>query len=124
YERLRQQELPHEDAVRLTLARILITPSFLYRAETPVPGAKQGPVTDWELATRLSYFLWSSMPDEQLLAAAATGALREPEKRNSEARRLLADPRARRLAVEFACQWLHIRDFDKLDEKSERHFPE
>jgi len=124
YARLREQELPHDDAFRLTLARILVAPAFLYRIENPVDGAGQGPVSDVELASRLSYFLWSSQPDDELRRAAAEERLRNPDALVAQTRRMLRDGRSRRLAIEFACQWLHIRDFDQFDEKSERHFPE
>ncbi len=123
YHRLRQQDLAHEQAIQLTLARVLVSPAFLYRLEQPGPGAKSQPVSDWELASRLSYFLWSSQPDGELRSVAAAGQLRDDGALLAQTRRMLADPRARRLAIEFACQWLHIRDFDKRDEKSERHFP-
>lgn len=123
YTQLREQEIAHAEAVRLTLARVLVAPAFLYRLEEPAPGQTPGPVNDWELATRLSYFLWSSAPDAALREQAARGALRDPSVLASEARRMLRDPRVRRLAKEFACAWLHIYDFDSLDEKSERHFP-
>jgi hypothetical protein len=123
YRKLRAEELPHEAAVRLTLARTLVAPAFLYRAEKPGPGEQASPVSDWELATRLSYFLWSSAPDAELRAVAASGKLREPKVLAAQTRRLLQDPRARRLATEFACAWLHVYDFNELDEKSERHFP-
>ncbi|MBI3861573.1 MAG: DUF1592 domain-containing protein [Planctomycetia bacterium] len=123
YDRLRGQEIPHEEAVRLTLARVLVAPAFLYRLETPQPSAAATPVNDWELASRLSYFLWSSPPDDELRQVAAAGKLRNTDTLVSQTRRMLRDPRTRRLATEFACQWLHIYDFDRLDEKSERHFP-
>jgi hypothetical protein len=123
YRTLRSQEFPHEEAVRLVLARIFVSPHFLYRWETPGHASEQTPVNDWELATRLSYFLWSSLPDAALRQAAAAGDLREGASLSAQTRRMLADGRVRRLATEFACQWLHIRDFDTLDEKSERHFP-
>jgi hypothetical protein len=123
YRALRDKELPHDEAVRLVLARVFVSPHFLYRGETPGPAHAQVPLNDWELASRLSFFLTSSLPDTPLLAAAAAGKLREPDVLAEHARRLTADDRARRMAVEFACQWLHIRDFDTLDEKSERHFP-
>ena len=123
YGKLRGQELPHDEAIRLTLARVLIAPAFLYHAEKPGPGDKQGPVNDWELATRLSYFLWSSAPDAELRAAAASGELHNPDVLAAQMRRMSRDPRVRRLATEFACAWLHIYDFDELGEKSERHFP-
>ncbi len=123
YARLRSQELPHDEAVRMTLARILVAPSFLYRVEEPPAGKESQPVSDWELANRLSYFLWSSPPDEPLRVAADAGQLRNPENLVQHMRRMLSDPRIRRLATEFGCQWLHIHGFDELDEKSERHFP-
>ncbi|MBI3415897.1 MAG: DUF1592 domain-containing protein [Verrucomicrobia bacterium] len=123
YRKLRAEEIPHNQAIRLTLARTLVTPAFLYRAEKPGPGDKAGPVSDWELATRLSYFLWSSAPDAELRAVAASGRLRKPDVLAAQTRRMLQDPRTRRLATEFACAWLHIYDFDELGEKSERHFP-
>ena len=81
-------------------------------------------VSDWELASRLSYFLWSSEPDEELRAAAAAGTLRTPDVLAKQTRRMLSDARVRRLATEFAGQWLHIYDFDSLAEKSEKYFPE
>jgi hypothetical protein len=123
YRKLKAEELPHDEAIRLTLARVLVAPAFLYRLETPGPGAGSSPVSGWELATRLGYFLWSSCPDERLLAAARDGRLGDPDVLVAEARRLMDDARVRRLALEFACQWLGIRDFAELDEKSERHFP-
>jgi hypothetical protein len=123
YEQLRQQDIPHDAAIRLLLARVLVAPAFLYRIETPAPGVAQQPVSDWELATRLSYFLWSSQPDAELRRVAAAGQLRDSETLRTQTRRMLQDDRVRRLAIEFACQWLHIRDFDQLEEKSERHFP-
>lgn len=123
YDKLRREELPHDQAIRLTLARVLVSPAFLYRAEQPAPGNKPAPVSDWELATRLSYFLWSSAPDAELRSVAARGELHQPDVLAQQAKRLLRDPRVRRLATEFACVWLHIHAFDELNEKSERHFP-
>ncbi len=123
YDKLRREELPHDQAVRLTLARVLVSPAFLYRAEQPAPGNKPAPVNDWELATRLSYFLWSSAPDAELRSVAAHGELHQPDVLVQQARRMLRDSRVRRLATEFACVWLHIHAFDELNEKSERHFP-
>jgi hypothetical protein len=116
YHKLREQELPHDQAIRLTLARVLVAPAFLYRVEKPGPGDKPGPVNDWELATRLSYFLWSSAPDAELRAVAANGKLRDPDVLAAQARRMLRDSRVRRLATEFACQWLNLYDFDHLDD--------
>jgi hypothetical protein len=123
YRNLREQELDHDEAIRLTLARVLAAPAFLYKLETPPPGAAPGPLGDGELASRLSYFLWSSAPDAELGDAAARGTLRAPGAPAAQARRMLRDPRVRRLAVEFGCAWLQIHGFDTMDEKSERHFP-
>ncbi len=123
YRKLRTEEIPHDQAIRLTLARTLVAPAFLYKAEKPVAGEKPGPVSDFELATRLSYFLWSSAPDAELRAVAASGKLRKPDVLTAQMRRMIKDERTRRLATEFACAWLHIYDFDQLGEKSERHFP-
>jgi hypothetical protein len=123
YGKLRDEEIPHDQAIRLALARTLVSPAFLYRTEEPPPGDKPGPVNDWELATRLSYFLWSSAPDDELRAMAASGRLRDPDVLAAQTRRMLGDPRVRRLATEFGCAWLHIHDFASMDEKSERTFP-
>ena len=123
YQKLRAQDLPHDAALRLTLARVFVSPAFLYRGELAAPGAQPAPVNDWELATRLSYFLWSSAPDAELATVAASGRLHDPEVLAGQARRMMKDARVRRLATEFGCQWLHVRDLDTLDEKSERHFP-
>ncbi|MGC1272441.1 MAG: DUF1592 domain-containing protein [Planctomycetaceae bacterium] len=124
YQRLRSEELPHDEAFRLVLARLFVSPAFLYRLETAPPGTEPAPVSDQELANRLSYFLWSSLPDDELQNAAAAGKFHAPDDVAAQARRMLDDARIRRLATEFACQWLQIYEFDTLDEKSERHFPE
>jgi len=123
YQTLRKQDLPHTSAVRKLLARVLVAPAFLYRGEKPATGPKPAPVSATELATRLSYFLWSSAPDEELRAVAASGRLHSGEVLVAQTHRMLQDGRVRRLATEFGCQWLHIRDLETLNEKSERHFP-
>jgi hypothetical protein len=124
YQGLRDGELAHEPAVRLTLARVLASPAFLYKLESPATGKEAAPISNLELATRLSYFLWSSLPDEQLRATAETGRLTNDEVLFAETGRMLADPRTRRLAIQFACQWLHVRDFDTNDDKNEQLYPE
>lgn len=124
HRKLRSDGMSHDKAFRLTLARVLTAPTFLFKAETPSTGPNPAPVNANELATRLSYFIWSSTPDAELREAADSGKALKDAELISQTRRLLRDPRARRLAVEFACQWLHLRGFDELDEKSERKFPE
>ncbi|MEI6343532.1 MAG: DUF1592 domain-containing protein [Verrucomicrobiota bacterium] len=122
--KLRAEDIPHDDAVRLMLARVLVSPAFLYRAEEPGPGKVPVPVSGWEMASRLSYFLWSSAPDDALLKEAADGRLATPEGVAAATRRMVQDDRVRRWANEFGAAWLHVQDVAALDEKSERHFPE
>ena len=124
YAALRRDGLGHDDAWRMLLARVFVAPAFLYKLETPGAGDSSGPVADRELATRLSYFLWSSLPDEPLAAAAAAGTLHEPDTIRLHARRMIADPRIRRLAEQFGTHWLHVHGFDRNDEKSPEAFPE
>jgi len=123
YQTQRDAERSHEEAVRTTLATILVSPHFLYRVEQPAPGHDAHPVSDFELATRLSYFLWSSMPDAELRQVVERGRLRDPETLAGQVRRMLGDERVRGLAVQFATQWLDVRDFDEYDDKNEKLFP-
>ncbi|HBJ84913.1 MAG TPA: hypothetical protein DDZ88_13800, partial [Verrucomicrobiales bacterium] len=102
---------------RLMLVRVLTSPAFLYRGEKAL--AKTGPVSPQELATRLSYFLWSSLPDDELRSA----NIHDSATLAAQAQRMLKSDKVRRLATEFGCQWLHVRDVATLEEKSERHFP-
>ncbi len=98
--------------VQAALERLLVDPSFLFRVERDPAGVAAGaayPVADLALASRLSFFLWSSVPDDALLDAAAAGRLHEPATLMRETRRLLADSRADRLASVFAMQWLELR---------------
>ena len=124
YAKLRTQDLDHEAAFRLTLARVLVAPEFLFRTERSAEGAEPRPVSQWELASRLSYCFWSSMPDAELRRLATDRKLHEPAVLSAQVQRMLADPRARALATEFACQWLDIRGFDRHNEKSEQVFPQ
>ena len=107
-----------EFAVREALPAILASPKFLYRAErTPasVPTGGTHRISDLELASRLSYFLTGRAPDEQLLAAAAKGALAQPKTLEAQVRRLLADARSQSLVTSFAFQWLKLRALDDAD---------
>ena len=123
YATLRAKGVPHEEAFRGVLARVLVAPSFLFRVEQSPPGTEPGPVDDGELATRLSYFLWASVPDEELRRVAAAGRLHEPNVLADQARRMLKDDRVRALGVEFGTQWIHVRGFDAFNEKSEKLYP-
>jgi hypothetical protein len=102
-----------ETGVQLALRRLLASPSFVFRAEDEPADAKAGVVfqlNDHELATRLSFFLWSSMPDDTLFRLAAQGQLRRPAILEAQVRRMIADPRADALLQNFAGQWLHVRN--------------
>ena len=123
YESLRQAKLPHEEAFRSVLARVLISPNFLYRLEASPTGKKPQRVRDWELATRLSFFLWSSIPDEELRQLAEKGKLHHAEVLQQQVRRMLNAPRSRALAVEFGAQWLEVRNFDQFQGKNQELFP-
>jgi mono/diheme cytochrome c family protein len=117
-------ELEHGKAVRALLARVLVSPAFLYRIEQPAAIAGHKPVSDWELATRLSYFLWSSPPDEELRRAARAGQLRTSDQLEQQVKRMLADRRARRFATEFFGQWLGFYRFDQHRGVDSTRFPE
>ena len=124
YQRLRASAIPHDQAVRLTLARVLTSPAFLYRREQAGPGKDAVTVSSTELATRLSYFLWSSLPDAQLRQVADAGKLTSDKVLKEQSQRMLKDSRTRRLAIQFACQWLHLRNFDQNDDKNEKLYPQ
>ncbi len=123
YQAIRDQGAGHEEAFRGALLRIFVSPAFLYRIEHAPPGVAPAPVDDWELATRLSYFLWSSAPDQPLRDLAAAGRLHQPDVLAAQARRMLDDGRVRSLAIEFGAQWVNVRGFDGLNEKNETLFP-
>ena len=98
-----------DDGVEQGLRLILANPKFIFRTETAPVGATAR-VTDLELATRLSFFLWSSIPDDQLLDLAAQGRLSRPAVLEQQVRRMLADPKSRALVDNFASQWLMLRN--------------
>ena len=102
-----------EAGLEIAIRSILVSPNFLFRIESEPPAASaSGPyqVSDLDLASRLSFFLWSSIPDDQLLDAAAKKTLRKPEVLQQQVRRMLADPKSQALVDNFAGQWLHIRN--------------
>ncbi|HZM96731.1 MAG TPA: DUF1592 domain-containing protein [Vicinamibacterales bacterium] len=108
-------ERDFDRGIQRALERVLVSPQFLFRIEQEPAGAAPGSVYgvgDFELASRLSFFLWSSIPDDELLDAAAAGTLRRPEVLRRQVTRMLADPRSRSLVTNFAAQWLFLRDVE------------
>ena len=115
--------LDHEGAIREAIVLVLTSPKFSYRVDLVEARGGIQPLSDFDLASRLSYFLWSSMPDEELLQHAAAGDLHEPEVIKAQARRMLQDPRIRALAVEFGGNWLDFRDFEQIGTVDRERFP-
>ena len=127
YRRARQDGDDFDAGVRAALARILASPSFLYRVESDPPTSRPGTahaVNDIDLASRLSFFLWSSIPDDRLLNLAIAGRLHQPAVLDAEVKRMVADPRADALAANFAGQWLQLRNLDAKVKPDLLEFPD
>jgi mono/diheme cytochrome c family protein len=104
--------------IERALERVLVSPQFLFRIESDPAAAAPGSahrVTDLELASRLSFFLWSSIPDDELLDIAIAGRLRTPATLEQQVKRMLADRRSETMVTNFAAQWLYLRDIDAKD---------
>ena len=115
YKRARQTGGSFDDGIRAGVARVLSSPYFLYRIESDPAGARPGvahPVSEVDLASRLSFFLWSSIPDEKLLDLAAAGRLREPAVLTEQVHRMLSDDRSDALVNNFTGQWLQLRNLE------------
>jgi len=135
-----KNELSHEDAIRNSIVSVLMSPDFLYRIDLLDAGAAPGsalrgitsktspppirPLSAYALASRLSYFLWSSMPDDELIRHAAAGDLQRPDVLLAQTRRMLKDSRVRGLATEFAGNWLDFRHFETNNTVDRARFPE
>jgi hypothetical protein len=122
YQADRKDGVKHDPAFRAALARVLSSPWFLYRVEQPASVARWGPVSGNELATRLSFLLWESIPDDELRTNAAK--LHEPAIMDQQVRRMLKDGRMRGMAEEFGARWLGVRDFVANHGRNLKHFPE
>ncbi|MFP6617401.1 MAG: DUF1592 domain-containing protein, partial [Candidatus Hydrogenedentota bacterium] len=112
-----REEGDFEDGIQYAIERILVSPSFLFRVETVPPDLAPANVfylSDLDLASRLSFFVWSSIPDEELLEVAERGELRKPEVLEQQVRRMLADERSESLVKNFARQWLYLRNVDAV----------
>ena len=118
----RANGMNHDPAFRAALARVLSSPWFLYRVEEPASGPRWQPVTGVELATRLSFLVWDSIPDDELRAAAPR--LHEPAVLEAQVRRMIKDNRTRGMAEEFGARWLGVRDFVANHGRSLKDFPE
>lgn len=129
------EELSHEDAIRETLVRILVSPHFCYRVDLPIgivpdqntssrTESKIQPLSDIALASRLSYFLWSSMPDEELIRIAQSGRLHERDVLVGQVKRMLRDDRVKGFVTEFAGNWLDFRHFQQHNGVDRDRFPE
>ena len=106
-----------ENGIENVVAAILVSPNFLYRTEHEPPGVAPGEVyaiSDTELASRLSFFLWSSVPDDELLTLATQGQLSKPDVLGRQVRRMLADARSKALATTFAGQWFNLRNISAI----------
>ena len=115
-----------ESGIQEGLARILVAPRFVYRAEEePATIASGQPyrVGDVDLASRLSFFLWSSIPDDELLDVAIKGRLRDPKVLDQQVKRMLADAKADAIVENFAGQWLYLRELDHVQTEA-RNFDE
>ena len=119
-----EQKLDHSKAMRTLLARVLVAPGFLYRLEQQPQATASKTLTGPELAARLSYFLWSSVPDEELARAAKAGELSIDANLDRQVRRMIADPKARRFSTEFFGQWLGFYRFDQYKGVDTGRYPE
>jgi hypothetical protein len=124
YDKTLTAENDHRKAIRALLARILTSPAFLYRVELPTEAAALKPLTNWEMASRLSFFLWASIPDEELRRAAAAGELTTDAGIRKQVKRMAFDPKAKRLSTEFFGQWLGFYHFDEHKGVDTSRYPE
>jgi hypothetical protein len=137
YRSIRKQgPLTHEEAMRESVVSILMSPDFLYRIDlqssaspagkaniVPTKAVATEPLSDHALASRLSYFLWATAPDDELLKLASAGMLRRPDVLLAQTRRMLKDPRVRGFATEFTGNWLGFRQFENNNAVDRERFP-
>jgi hypothetical protein len=115
---------PFDEAVRVALQAVLVSPNFLFLVEREQDGNEPYRIGDYELASRLSYFLWSSMPDETLRALAADGTLHEPAILEQQVRRMISDGKSRAFAKDFATQWLQLKALANFSQPDRSRFRE
>lgn len=124
FDRALKEDVNFEEALRAPLTALLVNPRFLFRAEHDEAGKDEWPLNDFEIAARLSYFLWSSMPDNELFRVADSGKLRDPAVLKQQVLHMIASPKATALSRHFAGQWL---GFDAMIDKirpDQKRFPQ
>lgn len=124
YDTAKSRGEPHAEAVRTMLRALLVSPRFLFRAVADRGTSEPFALNDWEIASQLSYFLWSSTPDDTLLNLAESGRLRRPEVLRAQVRRMIADPKSSALAENFTLQWLGVKNFRTSAQPDAGRYPE
>ncbi len=123
YSRAQAQGFTPPESLQFAITAMLVSPKFLFRMEQDPKTGAVGRISDLELATRLSYFLWSSTPDDELLSLAAANRLHQPSVLDAQMKRLMADPKSAAFAENFSGQWLEIRSLDATQPDAGK-FPE
>lgn len=124
FDKARADRRDYAEALKLAMKAALVSPNFIFLAEPQPTQAGTYALGDYQVASRLSYFLWSSMPDDVLFAAAAAGQLREPEQIRAQVERMLLDPKSRALGEVFAAQWLGTTMLGVTTKPDQGRFPE
>jgi hypothetical protein len=124
YQQTRRRGADSRTATLAAAKAVLVSPNFLFRIEKDPPGQTPAAIDDHALASRLSYFLWASMPDATLFALADAGRLSQPKVLEAQVMRMLADPKARALSEQFVGQWLGIRTLGSVAAPDPQKFPE
>ena len=114
YHFARKDKLGFDAGIRFAMQGVLVSPHFLFKVEKPVPKGETRNLSDFELATNLSYFIWSTMPDDELFRMAAKGKLRDPKIYRQQVARMLKDRKSLALVQNFVSQWLHLRSLDRM----------
>ena len=115
YDFARKDKMEFDAGIRFAMQGVLVSPHFLFKVEQPVAKGETRDLSDFELATNLSYFLWSTMPDDELFRMAAKGKLRDPKIYQQQVARMLKDRKALALVQNFVSQWLHLRSLDRME---------
>lgn len=123
YDQAARDDAPYDEAISFALQGVLMSPQFLFRVEQPNASPEPQPVSDYELATRISYFLWGSMPDQELFDMAANGGLRDPDYLHNKVLCMLDDERSYEFAERFVEQWLGTRELGRDIQPDQNLFP-